>query len=436
MSKEFNIEALVEASDMEKKIADKVINAFKGMSKDEQAKFMKSYLKNPDAAVGYMFSNMQKMAMKEEKELDAVNPKALKGKFKDREDKDIDNDGDTDSSDEYLHKRRSAVSKAIGKMKEAVELDEAKLSASQRDRLDDLILNVHMTTHPEYDGDEGPKKYLDMIRKEFGDKVAKQVDDGMDKVHWGRDNQSGGVDKLSWRKGNARITKSGKMNAQDVNALKNRIKRDKAWGGVTKAVKLPESVELDELSAVTLGKYSQKARTDALDHSGGPWGKKKDPARVAKRLSGDAMAVKKLDKIRKEAVELDEISRDLARSYIRKAASTGNRKKGVEMAGKKAYSIGGEPKVRATEAKDNYTINHKTFSSAVQHAEEVVNKRGFEVDPEEWDRKVSMGPRKPGAGKTNSYTIALMKNGKEVKQKLQMQVYYDEGRYELNMYIS
>jgi hypothetical protein len=436
MFKEFNIEALVEASDMEKKIADKVINAFKGMSKDEQAKFMKSYLKNPDAAVGYMFSNMQKMAMKEEKELDAVNPKALKGKFKDREDKDIDNDGDTDSSDEYLHKRRSAVSKAIGKMKEAVELDEAKLSASQRDRLDDLILNVHMTTHPEYDGDEGPKKYLDMIRKEFGDKVAKQVDDGMDKVHWGRDNHTSGSDKLSWRKGNARITKSGKMNAQDVNALKNRIKRDKAWGGITKAVKLPEAVELDELSAVTLGKYSQKARTDALDHSGGPWGKKKDPARVAKRLSGDAMAVKKLDKIRKEAVELDEISRDLARSYIRKAASTGNRKKGVEMAGKKAYSIGGEPKVRATEAKDNYTINHKTFSSAVQHAEEVVNKRGFEVDPEEWDRKVSMGPRKPGAGKTNSYTIALMKNGKEVKQKLQMQVYYDEGRYELNMYIS
>ena len=177
-------------------------------------------------------------------------------------------------------------------------IQEAKLSQSQRDRLDDLILNVHMTTHPEYDGDEEPTKYLNMIRKEFGDKVAKQVDDGMDKVHWGRDNHTYGSDKLSWRKGNARITKSGKMNAQDVKALKNRIKRDKAWGGITKAVKLPEAVELDELSAVTLGKYSQKARTDALDHSGGPWGKKKDPARVAKRLSGDAMAVKKLDKIR------------------------------------------------------------------------------------------------------------------------------------------
>ena len=47
--------------------------------------------------------------------LDAVQPKAVKKKFKDRKDKDIDNDGDVDSSDKYLHKRRKAVSKAIKK---------------------------------------------------------------------------------------------------------------------------------------------------------------------------------------------------------------------------------------------------------------------------------------------------------------------------------
>jgi len=43
--------------------------------------------------------------------LDAVQPKAVKKKFDKRKDKDIDNDGDTDDSDEYLHKRRKAISK-------------------------------------------------------------------------------------------------------------------------------------------------------------------------------------------------------------------------------------------------------------------------------------------------------------------------------------
>ena len=45
--------------------------------------------------------------------LDKVNPVAVKKKFDDRKDKDIDNDGDTDSTDRYLHKRRAAISKAM-----------------------------------------------------------------------------------------------------------------------------------------------------------------------------------------------------------------------------------------------------------------------------------------------------------------------------------
>jgi hypothetical protein len=47
--------------------------------------------------------------------MDPVDKKELKGKHADRDDKDIDNDGDTDSSDEYLHNRRKAVSKAMSK---------------------------------------------------------------------------------------------------------------------------------------------------------------------------------------------------------------------------------------------------------------------------------------------------------------------------------
>ena len=49
--------------------------------------------------------------------LDKVDPKAAKKKFANRKDKDIDNDGDTDDSDEYLHKKRQAIGKAMSKDK-------------------------------------------------------------------------------------------------------------------------------------------------------------------------------------------------------------------------------------------------------------------------------------------------------------------------------
>jgi len=52
---------------------------------------------------------------KTEDKLDPVNKAAAAKKFKDRKDKDIDNDGDVDDSDEYLHKRRKAIGKAMKK---------------------------------------------------------------------------------------------------------------------------------------------------------------------------------------------------------------------------------------------------------------------------------------------------------------------------------
>ena len=53
----------------------------------------------------------------DEKELDKVDPSKVEpgDDFKDREDKDIDNDGDVDDSDKYLHKKRQAITKAIKK---------------------------------------------------------------------------------------------------------------------------------------------------------------------------------------------------------------------------------------------------------------------------------------------------------------------------------
>ena len=63
--------------------------------------------------------------------LDAVQPKAVKKKFDNRKDKDIDNDGDTDDSDEFLHKKRKAISKAIAK-KEGNAFGKALMSAKEK----------------------------------------------------------------------------------------------------------------------------------------------------------------------------------------------------------------------------------------------------------------------------------------------------------------
>lgn len=68
----------------------------------------------------------------DEKKMDKVDKDALKGDFEDRKDKDIDNDGDVDASDQYLHNRRKAVSKAM--KKEEAELGEASIEKLTRDR--------------------------------------------------------------------------------------------------------------------------------------------------------------------------------------------------------------------------------------------------------------------------------------------------------------
>ena len=74
---------------------------------------------SPDYPAKDAFKKAAKTAKKEEfelteKKLDPVNHKELKGKHAERKDKDIDNDGDVDGSDKYLHMRRKKVSKIIG----------------------------------------------------------------------------------------------------------------------------------------------------------------------------------------------------------------------------------------------------------------------------------------------------------------------------------
>jgi hypothetical protein len=247
--------------------------------------------------------------------IDPVDPKAVKKKFTDRKDKDIDNDGDTDSSDEYLHKRRKAISKALANEEKKLEKDS---------------------------DDPCWKDYVQLgTKKKNGKEVPNCVP-------------------------------------------KEEVELDEAQKELT-----PKAVE-DHLVKKGVNPKDAKA---AVKKGFGYANKKYGGATYAAALKKVAEVVWTLHEAKETLDELEE-------------------------------------------AKSDYTIYHKTFSSAVQHAAEVVKKRGYEVDEDDWDRKVAMGPRKPSKGKTNSYSIALMKGDKPAKQKLQMQVYYDEGRYELNMYIS
>ena len=86
-----------------------------------------------------------------EEGLDSVNPVAVKKKFANRKDKDLDNDGDTDSSDKYLHKKRKAISKAMNKEHHEKDADgkviehevEDTTPASVEEEKKGLYANIH-----------------------------------------------------------------------------------------------------------------------------------------------------------------------------------------------------------------------------------------------------------------------------------------------------
>ena len=64
--------------------------------------------------------------------------------------------------------------------------------------------------------------------------------------------------------------------------------------------------------------------------------------------------------------------------------------------------------------KSDYQLYHKDFSSAMQHAYDVAKKRGYKVDPNEIDRKVAMGPKKPSSAKTNRYILGTNDKNKRL----------------------
>lgn len=82
-----------------------------------------------------------------------------------------------------------------------------------------------------------------------------------------------------------------------------------------------------------------------------------------------------------------------------------------------------------TESKGSYETRHKDFSGAMKHAYDYAKRAyGITINPSEIDDKVATGPKKPSRGKTNKYRL------KGDRGTIQVQVYNDGNRYELNMY--
>ena len=90
------------------------------------------------------------------------------------------------------------------------------------------------------------------------------------------------------------------------------------------------------------------------------------------------------------------------------------------------------------EASDTY---FKSFTQAVEYARKATEKRGFTIDEDDWQTQIAFGGKytrsRPSKGKTNSFTVGLLKNGKPQRKSLQISVFgMPSGNYELTQYIN
>ena len=90
------------------------------------------------------------------------------------------------------------------------------------------------------------------------------------------------------------------------------------------------------------------------------------------------------------------------------------------------------------EANDTY---FKSFTQAVEYARKVTEKRGFTIDEDDWQTQIALGGRysrgRPSIGKTNSFSVGLLKGGKPQRKNLNISLYgMESGKFELTYYIN
>ena len=101
--------------------------------------------------------------------------------------------------------------------------------------------------------------------------------------------------------------------------------------------------------------------------------------------------------------------------------------------------MGEEPVVCKTVILSGSLLN--SFTSAVEYARKAAEKRGFEINEDDWQAQIALGGRysrsRPSVGKTNSFSVGLLKGGKPQRKNLNISVYgMESGKFELTHYIN
>jgi hypothetical protein len=84
---------------------------------------------------------------------------------------------------------------------------------------------------------------------------------------------------------------------------------------------------------------------------------------------------------------------------------------------------------------------HNSFTHAAEAAKAYAIKKGYEINEDDWQTQVALGGRysrsRPGVGKTHSFTVGLLRNGKPQRKALNFSVYgMESGKYELTAYVN
>lgn len=90
------------------------------------------------------------------------------------------------------------------------------------------------------------------------------------------------------------------------------------------------------------------------------------------------------------------------------------------------------------EAGDTY---FKSASEAADAARAMAEKKGYEIDENDWHSQIALGGKynrlRPGVGKTHSFIVQLLKNDKPQRKALSISLYgMASGNYELTTYIN